>query len=659
LLWRIGLTLAIAISALTALARSTVTPAHASPASFLYTGTEETYVVPPGASSLTITANGGAGADNGCLPDGFGGYGGTVTATVPVKQGETLYVDIGQNARGAAGGAVGPKPSYGGNAGTAGAGGGGCGPGGGGGGYSVIETCSLIDPACYARFYTASEPRMIVAGGGGGAGSFDGCSGGNGSAGVGGSGGSGKSGLAFCNGGGGGGAGTGSSGQNTGDDKGGSGATQAAVGAGGAGDLTANGAAGGTQTSGRAGDSGGNGYSSDPQSQDYGGGGGAGFYGGGGGGSDLFDSVFGAGGGAGSSWAVPGSTDVTYGNDTTRTPEVVITPLFGDATISAQPATFTATEGQSFTETVASFTDPDASATTGEYLASIDWGDGSPLDSAAAIAESEGVFFVSGTHTYAEEGEHSVTVTVTDSDNTSNAAAAASTALVDDAPLAAGPACPSGSLQVYNGPVVGFTDVAGPSGTLSDFSATIDWGDGSSTSAGTVSGPDGGPYAVAGSHTYSSTGSFTITTTVTDVGGAPPVKASCAVLVFAFAPGRGSFVIGDKESAVGTAVTFWGAQWSRMNAMSGGSAPHAFKGFARPPITPTCGSTWSAGPGNSTPPPAGPLPTYMALIAASSVSKSGSSISGDTSHIVIVHTDGGYAPDPGHAGTGTVVGTVC
>jgi hypothetical protein len=41
------------------------------------------------------------------------------------------------------------------------------------------------------------------------------------------------------------------------------------------------------------------------------------------------------------------------------------------------------------------------------------------------------------------------------------------------------------------------------------------------------------------------------------------------------------------------------------------------------------------------------------------VTKSGSSISGTTTHIVIVKTDAGYKNDPGHAGTGTVVATVC
>jgi hypothetical protein len=49
----------------------------------------------------------------------------------------------------------------------------------------------------------------------------------------------------------------------------------------------------------------------------------------------------------------------------------------------------------------------------------------------------------------------------------------------------------------------------------------------------------------------------------------------------------------------------------------------------------------------------------MAVIVTSSAAKSGPVISGDTAHIVIVRTDPGYAPDPGHAGTGTVVSQVC
>ena len=43
---------------------------------------------------------------------------------------------------------------------------------------------------------------------------------------------------------------------------------------------------------------------------------------------------------------------------------------------------------------------------------------------------------------------------------------------------------------------------------------------------------------------------------------------------------RGAFVIGDQNATVGNSVTFWGAQWSGLNSLSGGSAPASFKGFA-------------------------------------------------------------------------------
>lgn len=73
----------------------------------------------------------------------------------------------------------------------------------------------------------------------------------------------------------------------------------------------------------------------------------------------------------------------------------------------------------------------------------------------------------------------------------------------------------------------------------------------------------------------------------------------------------------------------------------------------------TCSTNWTADPGNSAPPPAGPLPAFMAVLVSSTISKSGSTITGDTPYIVIVQTGPGYDANPGHAGMGTVVATVC
>ena len=49
----------------------------------------------------------------------------------------------------------------------------------------------------------------------------------------------------------------------------------------------------------------------------------------------------------------------------------------------------------------------------------------------------------------------------------------------------------------------------------------------------------------------------------------------------------------------------------------------------------------------------------MGTVVASTVTKSGSTISGNITQIVVVTTDPGYAPNPGHAGTGTIIATYC
>jgi hypothetical protein len=138
-------------------------------------------------------------------------------------------------------------------------------------------------------------------------------------------------------------------------------------------------------------------------------------------------------------------------------------------------------------------------------------------------------------------------------------------------------------------------------------------------------------------------------------------KDSASVLVYATARSGagGSFVVGDKSATPGSDLYFWGAQWWKRNSLSAGSAPAAFKGFAnessRPP---RCGERWSARPGNSSDPPSA-LPSYMAVIVSSSISKEGSTISGNTVRVVIVKTDSGYKPDPGHPGTGREVAELC
>ena len=341
-----------------------------------------------------------------------------------------------------------------------------------------------------------------------------------------------------------------------------------------------------------------------------------------------------------------------------------------DPPITARGLTFNATEGQTFSGAVATFTDPDPKSTATEYIATIDWGDSST--SAGTISgPTGGPFTVSGTHMYAEEGGYAVTVTITDVDNLANNDTANSRAAVGDAPIVA--RCPTPlptpstappvSLQAFAGTTAIFND-SSATGTLSDFSATINWGDASSSPGTVAGGPGLAPYTVSGTHAYSSTGTFTVTTAITDVGGAS-AKVQCQLIVFAFATQNGAaFVIGDLEDGIGNHVTWWSSQWANINLMSQGAPPDAMKGFAGfednflglPP--PNCGGSWSTDPGNSTPPP-GSVPDTMGVIVSSQVTKQGSVITGDIKRVVIVKNDPGYQPSPGHDGTGTEIAIFC
>lgn len=125
-------------------------------------------------------------------------------------------------------------------------------------------------------------------------------------------------------------------------------------------------------------------------------------------------------------------------------------------------------------------------------------------------------------------------------------------------------------------------------------------------------------------------------------------------------PQVSGFVIGDVNSSVGSHVTFWGAQWAQQNSLSGGSAPNSFKGFADKPAgnPPSCGQTWATNPGASSTPPA-TVPQFINVIVTNSISKSGSTLSGNISKIVTIQVDPGYGPSPGTPGTGAVTAVIC
>jgi hypothetical protein len=52
------------------------------------------------------------------------------------------------------------------------------------------------------------------------------------------------------------------------------------------------------------------------------------------------------------------------------------------------------------------------------------------------------------------------------------------------------------------------------------------------------------------------------------------------------------------------------------------------------------------------------IKSVRAVIVSSRITKSGSTISGNIPTMVVVLTDAGYAGNPGHAGTGTIVAAI-
>ena len=143
-----------------------------------------------------------------------------------------------------------------------------------------------------------------------------------------------------------------------------------------------------------------------------------------------------------------------------------------------------------------------------------------------------------------------------------------------------------------------------------------------------------------------------------------PSSDSATAIVFSFLS-HGAFSLGDLTAAAAgpsDTVTWWSSTWFLLNNLTGGIAPDSFKGFAGTFTTspPSCGSKWTTRGGNSPPPVgAGDIPSYMGVVVPSAVTKSGTTISGNVVEIVVVRTDPGYDPAPGHNGTGTIVAVYC
>ncbi|HVC95225.1 MAG TPA: TIGR03118 family protein, partial [Pirellulales bacterium] len=187
------------------------------------------------------------------------------------------------------------------------------------------------------------------------------------------------------------------------------------------------------------------------------------------------------------------------------------TPLAGAG------ANFAATEGAAFSGAVATINDAAAGALPSSFTATINWGDGGS-SAGTVVADQSGGFDVVGSHTYTEEATAASQVTV--SDAASHTITIAAQGAVADAPLsgAALPVAPAQGVNVSNAALATFTDPGGAE-PVANYSATIDWGDGTSATGGAIAA-SGGTFTVTGSHTYAAAGFHTIAIAIKDEGGA-------------------------------------------------------------------------------------------------------------------------------------------
>jgi hypothetical protein len=221
---------------------------------------------------------------------------------------------------------------------------------------------------------------------------------------------------------------------------------------------------------------------------------------------------------------------VTITHDDSPPVTVTSSAIVSDPAVAATGGfTMTAVESSdSGSQTVATFTDPGGAEAVGDYSATIDWGDGSAA-TVGSISLANGTFTVSGDHTYSEEGTFAVTVTV--AHEGALTAVAVSSATVSDPAVAV-----TGGLTVTtvegsdsgSQTVATFTDPGGAE-AVGDYSATIDWGDGSTATVGSISFANG-TFTVSGDHTYSEEGTFAVTVTVAHEGAPAAVVGSSATV---------------------------------------------------------------------------------------------------------------------------------
>jgi hypothetical protein len=205
------------------------------------------------------------------------------------------------------------------------------------------------------------------------------------------------------------------------------------------------------------------------------------------------------------------------------------TTVSGGGTLTVQGQTIAAQENQPLNNVVvATFTDT-SPASAAQFSATIDWGDGSSSAGTVA-ANGAGGFNVAGSHTYLEEGNAITSITVTENQSASSASGTGSAVTADMPLTASAPSAPVQAVagQTVTATVATFTDTAGLAEPVANYAASINWGDGTAATAGTIVLQSGSTFNVIGSHIYAVAGAYSAQVTIGHES-APAVTVASAV----------------------------------------------------------------------------------------------------------------------------------
>jgi hypothetical protein len=226
-----------------------------------------------------------------------------------------------------------------------------------------------------------------------------------------------------------------------------------------------------------------------------------------------------------------------------------------------------ATEYQPFSGLLASFSDANPSASTADFTATIDWGDGtqSQVDSSAFSTNNRGGFDLSAGHTYTEGGTYDVGITI-DSAGGSTLFVNNTITVADLSITASGTTIQGTEGQDVSGVIATLMDT-GPNATAAEYSAFVDWGDGtfSDLDSSAFSANSSGGFNLTADHTYAEAGSYTVNVIVTDQGGSEATASTTANIADALLTASGTtFQATEGQDFNGVIASFTDAKSSSL-----------------------------------------------------------------------------------------------